>query len=138
LKGAAGNLGATSLAEAAARTEEEITSKQPTLVSLDALSRTLDATIRAIRAVLPPDEPNPAAADADPSIASQPLARLKKLLEADDGAASDLVVSAQPLLSKVLAAAEIELLSRQVGNFAYAEALQTLSNIAERLSLNLE
>jgi signal transduction histidine kinase/DNA-binding response OmpR family regulator len=138
LKGAAGNLGATSLAEAAARTEGEITSKQSTRVSLDELSRTLDATIRAICAVLPLDEPSPAAADADPSIAAQPLTRLKKLLEADDGAASDFFVSAQPLLSRVLAAAEIELLARQVGNFAYAEALQTLSNIAERLSLNLE
>jgi CheY-like chemotaxis protein len=138
LKGAAGNLGATSLAEAAARTEAEITSKQSTPVSLDELSHTLDATIGAIRAVLPLDEPSPTAADADPSIACQPLARLKKLLEADDGAASDLFVSARPLLSNVLTAAEMEALAGQVGNFAYAEALQTLSSIASRLSLNLE
>jgi HPt (histidine-containing phosphotransfer) domain-containing protein len=138
LKGAAGNLGATSLAEAAARTEAEITSKQSTLMSLDELSHTLDATIGAIRAVLPLDEPSPTAADADPSIACQPLARLKKLLEADDGAASDLFVSARPLLSNVLTAAEMEALAGQVGNFAYAEALQTLSSIASRLSLNLE
>jgi hypothetical protein len=126
------------LAEAAARTEGEITSKQSPLKSLDELSRTLDATIRAIRTVLPPDPPAQAPTDADPSIAAEPLVRLKKLLEADDGAASDFVLSAQPLFSKVLTAAEIELLARQVGNFAYAEALQTLSDIGERLSLNLE
>jgi len=64
--------------------------------------------------------------------------QLKKLLESDDGAASDFILNAKSDLSKVLTTAEMEALASQVGNFAYAEALQTLSSIASRLSLNLE
>lgn len=138
LKGAAANLGATSLAAAAARAEAAIDSKQSVPSTLEELSRSLDATIQAIRAALPAEAPAPAAASADPSTVARPLAQLKKLLEADDGAASDFILGARPDLSKVLTAAEIEALSGHVGNFAYADALQTLSSIAARLSLNLE
>jgi hypothetical protein len=69
---------------------------------------------------------------------AQPLAQLKKLLEADDGAASDFILGARPDLSKVLTAAEIDALADHVGNFAYSDTLQTLSSIAARLSLRLE
>lgn len=138
LKGAAGNLGATSLAEAAARAEVEIHSKQSVSTTVDELSFYLDATVRAIRAALPAETPDAASANADPSSIAQPLAQLKKLLETDDGAASDFILNAQPNLSKVLTAVEMEALAGQVGNFANAEALQTLSSIAARLSLNLE
>jgi hypothetical protein len=69
---------------------------------------------------------------------AQPLSRLKKLLEQDDGDAADFILEAQPNLSKVLTAGEIGTLIGQVGNFAYADALQTLSSIAARLSLKLE
>jgi HPt (histidine-containing phosphotransfer) domain-containing protein len=138
LKGAAGNLGATSLAEAAARAEAAIDSKQSVSTAVDEMSFSLDATIRAIRAVLPAETPDVATSNADPSSVIQPFMQLKKLLETDDGAASDFILNAQSNLSKVLTAVEMEALASQVGNFAYAEALQTLSMIAARLSLNLE
>ncbi|HYL47214.1 MAG TPA: response regulator [Candidatus Limnocylindrales bacterium] len=138
LKGAAANLGATSLAEAAARAEAAIDSKQSVPPTLEELSRSLDATIRAIRAALPAEAPAADAASADPATVAQPLAQLKKLLEADDGAASDFILGARPDLSKVLTAAEIDALADHVGNFAYSDALQTLSSIAARLSLRLE
>jgi two-component system sensor histidine kinase/response regulator len=138
LKGAAGNLGATSLAEAAARAEAAIDSKQSVSTAVDEMSFSLDATIRAIRAVLPAETPDAATSNADPSSVIQPFMQLKKLLETDDGAASDFILNAQSNLSKVLTAVEMEALASQVGNFAYAEALQTLSMIAARLSLNLE
>jgi hypothetical protein len=69
---------------------------------------------------------------------AQPLARLKRLLEADDGEASDLILEVRPQLSKVLNAAEIDALIGHVGNFAYGDALKSLSNILARLSLTLE
>ena len=138
LKGAAGNLGATSLAEAAARAETAISSKQSVSPAVDEMLFCLDATIRAIRAVLPTETPDAVPSDADPSPLLQPLMQLKKLLESDDGAASDFILNAKSDLSKVLTTAEMEALASQVGNFAYAEALQTLSSIASRLSLNLE
>ena len=138
LKGAAANLGATTLAEAAARAEAAIDSKLSISPTLEELSRTLDSVIGAIRAALPANAPTPSrAGTADPSTVAQPLAQLKKLLEADDGAASDFILGARPELSKVLSAAEIEALAGYVANFAYADALETLSSIAQRLSLNL-
>ena len=138
LKGAAANLGATTLAEAAARAEAAIDSKLSISPTLEELSRTLDSVIGAIRAALPANAPTPSrAGTADPSTVAQPLAQLKKLLEADDGAASDFILGARPELSKVLSAAEFEALAGYVGNFAYADALETLSSIAQRLSLNL-
>jgi two-component system sensor histidine kinase/response regulator len=139
LKGAAANLGATTLAELAAKAEAAIDSNRPVAPALDALSDCLDATIAAIRAALP-SEPAPAATtdSADSSTVAQPLAELKKLLEADDGNASDFILQIRPQLSKVLTALEVEALLTHVGNFAYTDALKSLSSIAQRLSLKLE
>jgi hypothetical protein len=66
------------------------------------------------------------------------LIRLKKLLEADDGEASDFILDARPLLLTVLTPGELSTLTSQVSNFAYRDALQTISSIAGRLSLTLE
>ena len=101
------------------------------------LSRSLDATVAAIRASLPPVAPV-AAGTADPSAVAEPLSRLKKLLETDDGEAADFIVEARPNLLQVLTMAEVDALANHVGNFAYADALQSLSGIASRLSLSLE
>jgi two-component system, sensor histidine kinase and response regulator len=138
LKGAAANLGVTTLAEAAARAEAAIDSKLSISPTLEELARTLDSAIGSIRAALPATAPTSSrAGTADPSTVAQPLTQLKKLLEADDGAASDFILGALAELSKVLSAAEIETLAGHVGNFAYLDALETLSSIAQRLSLNL-
>jgi len=138
LKGAAANLGAGVLAESAAKAEAAIGSDQPAPPALEALARSLSETIAAIRSALPMEPAGFASAGADPVSVSRPLARLKKLLEADDGEASDFILEARPQLSKVLTAAEIDTLIGHVGNFAYADALRSLSSIAARLSLTLE
>ena len=138
LKGASANLGAASLAEVAAKAEAAIGSNQSVAPALEALSHTLDATIAAIRTALPAESTAPIAATADPYTVAQPLVQLKKLLEDDDGEASDFILDARPHLSRVLTAAEIDTLLKHVGNFAYADALRCLSSIATRLSLVLE
>jgi two-component system sensor histidine kinase/response regulator len=138
LKGASANLGAASLAECAAKVESAIGSNQSTSAALEELSQSLAAAVTAIRVALPVEcsTPNPAAAD--PATVAQPLIKLKKLLEADDGEASEFIMDARPQLSKVLTPVEVETLTGQVGNFAYADALQSISGIAARLALNLE
>ncbi|MBV8524765.1 MAG: response regulator [Acetobacteraceae bacterium] len=140
LKGVAANLGATVLAEGAAKAESAIASQQGIENSLEILSSLLDSTVAAIAAALPnePASGSSTVISVDPLTVEQPLARLKKLLENDDGNASDFILDARPNLSQVLNTAEIDTLTGQVGNFAYADALRSLSKIAARLSLKLE
>jgi signal transduction histidine kinase/CheY-like chemotaxis protein len=140
LKGAAANLGVSTLAEIAAKFESAVDSNQGIPLALETLSHSLDTSLAAIRSALPkeaaPD--SSAVASNDSSIVAQPLSQLKKLLESDDGEAADFILDAQPNLRRVLTAAEIDALIRHVGNFAYSDALQSLSTIATRLSITLE
>jgi two-component system sensor histidine kinase/response regulator len=140
LKGASANLGADALAEEAAKVEVAIESKRGVAPALDALSQSLNATTAAIRTALPAESPVPecATCTVEPAAVAQPLSRLKRLLEADDGEASDFILEVRPQLSKVLTATEIDALIGNVGNFAYGDALKSLSNILARLSLTLE
>ena len=108
--------------------------------ALESLSHSIGLTIASIRAALPADS-SPAGApslNVDPSTVAQPLSQLKKLLETDDGDASDFLLEARPVLSQVLTSPEIDSLSAHIGNFAYSDALRTVSEIAARLSLRLE
>ncbi|HTB92282.1 MAG TPA: response regulator [Candidatus Sulfotelmatobacter sp.] len=140
LKGASANLGANTLAEVAAKAESAIDSNDSIAPALDSLSRALDLTIAAIRDALPeaPPSARTSSLNVDPSTVVEPLGRLKKLLEADDGDASDFLLDARPALCQVLTSVEFDSLSAHVGNFAYADALRSLSKIASRLSLRLE
>jgi polar amino acid transport system substrate-binding protein len=136
LKGVAGNLGATGLAEAAKKAETAVKTGQGLEVALDSLSRSLAAIVQAIRAELA-TEAFAGEASADPAAAADSLGRLKKMLESDDGAAADFILDALPNLSGVLTGAEIDTLAELVGNFDFAAALKCLSGIAARLSLNV-
>ena len=140
LKGAAGNLGATAVADEAAKAETAVKSGQGIDSALDSLEASLRDTVKAIRQALPVEEPTNAGGEvsSDPAIVAEPLGRLKKLLKSDDGAAADFILDAQPNLSKVLTRAEIGDLIGYVGNFDFEAALKCLSGIEARLSLNLE
>jgi two-component system sensor histidine kinase/response regulator len=139
LKGASANLGANSLAAAAAKAELAIDSNSDVDSTLHSLAATLSLTIAAIRTALPAEPaPSSRSANGDPQTVIGPLVRLKKLLAADDGDASDVLLELRPTLAGVLTAAELDSLSAHVGNFAYSDALKSLHNIASRLSLNLE
>jgi len=140
LKGAAANLGASHLAEVAADAETAINSNQYIVPALESLSRSLDKTIVAIRTALPANSApaSTPSSNADPSTIVRPLSQLKKLLEADDGDASDFLLEARSVFSRVLTSAEIDLLSAHIGSFAYSDALRSVSEIASRLCLRLE
>ena len=100
----------------------------------------LDAVLASLRAALPAEDRRQRRkpGSGDPATVKEPLARLKHLLEADDGEAADFIVDAKPQLAGVLTLEEIRTLSDRVGNFDFDAALKCLSGIASRLSLNLE
>jgi HPt (histidine-containing phosphotransfer) domain-containing protein len=139
LKGAAGTLGVIVLSEAAARAETAIRMGQGIDAALSSLSIDLGAAVGAIRAALPQPAPtNGGGASRDPRTVVEPLTRLKRLLETDDGEAADFMIDARSQLAGVLTAAEIETLSELVGDFNFESALKCLSSITDRLSLNLK
>ena len=140
LKGASGTLGAASLSEAAAGAEIAIRTGNGVDGAIQALSVSLGRVLEAIRTALPEDTGGNGAGapQGDPKAILEPLARLKKLLESDDGEAADFIVDAKSNLAGVLTPAEIKTLSDRVGNFDFEAALKCLSGIASRLQLNLE
>jgi two-component system, sensor histidine kinase and response regulator len=140
LKGAAGTLGAALLSEAAAEAETAIKTGRGVPQALRSLSLVLDPVLQAIRTALPEATGGNGAGapPGDPAAVLEPLARLKQLLETDDGEAADFIVDAKSRLSGVLTPAEIKTLTERVGNFDFEAALRCLSGIASRLSLNLE
>lgn len=137
LKGSAANLGAVSLAAVAARAESALTTGTGIDNALGDLSTALESTVAAIQSALPPEQVV-TRANGDPATVLKPLARLKKLLSNDDGEASDFIMEARPALSAVLTETELNALSDHVGNFDFAGALKSLSEISTRLSLKLE
>ena len=140
LKGAAANLGATAVAEAAAKVEKEIQTGETAPPGLSGMAASLRTTAHAIQSAFP-NEPATAGVPSepvDPSSVAAPLRRLKQLLANDDGEAADFILDAQPELAKVLTASEITTLSTLVSNFDFNGALKCVSEIAARLTLPLE
>jgi signal transduction histidine kinase/DNA-binding response OmpR family regulator/HPt (histidine-containing phosphotransfer) domain-containing protein len=139
LKGAAANLGASALAELAAKAETAVTKGQGVEEALQTLAVSFKAVTTAIHLALPTEQfASVAAAPTDIATVVEPLTRLKVLLKNDDGDAADYILEVRPSLSKVLTEAEINALTGLVGNFNFEAALISLSDIADRLSLKLE
>jgi two-component system sensor histidine kinase/response regulator len=140
LKGAAANLGATALANAAADVETAIKAGQSAQPLLETLDTRLRKVVQAIRSSLPSEHiaDSARAATADPSSVVTPLRKLRKLLSNDDGDAADFILEAQPDLAKVLTGSEITSLRDFVSNYDFVGALKCVSAIASRIGLQLE
>jgi CheY-like chemotaxis protein len=139
LKGASGTLGASALSSIAAEAETAIKLGQRADQVLATLAAALTRVVDGIRNAIPEtDGGDGAAQDASPATVMEPLSRLKRLLENDDGEAADYMIETQNRLSRVLRPDELKTLSDRVGNFDFDSALKCLSGIAERLSLDLE
>jgi len=139
LKGAAGTLGAVTLSDAAANAETAIKTGHGVEAALKALSLSIDPLLAAIVKTLPEESAgNAAGASGDSITVKEPLIRLKKLLEADDGEAADYIVNEKSRLKGVLTPAEIKMLSERIGNFDFHAALKCISDISARLSLDLQ
>jgi signal transduction histidine kinase/DNA-binding response OmpR family regulator len=140
LKGAAANLGATALANAAADVETAIKAGQSAQPLLETLDTRLRTVVQAIQSALPSEHiaDSARAATADPSSVVTPLRKLRKLLSNDDGDAADFILEAQPDLAKVLTGSEITSLRDFVSNYDFVGALKCVSAIASRIGLQLE
>jgi two-component system, sensor histidine kinase and response regulator len=138
LKGSAATLGAAQLAVAAAETESAVREGRDAEDTLRSLSMSLDPVIKSIMTSLPAEaDGSSQAPGGDPDAVAAPLARLKQLLETDDGEAADFMIEVKPQLAGVLTPAEVKALTDQVGNFEFEAALKCLSGIASRLSLDI-
>jgi two-component system, sensor histidine kinase and response regulator len=138
LKGAAATLGAAALAAAAGATEGAIKAGKDVEATLGALSSTLDPVIKSIQKAFPPELPGTGTSpQGAPNTVAAPLSRLKQLLERDDGEAADYLIDVTPQLAGVLTQAEVKALAEQVSQFEFDAALESLSGIATRLSLDL-
>ncbi len=138
LKGAAATLGMPALADAASVAEKAIKTDDDIEEALCKLSMVLDPVVKNIRAAFAAQgSPEPTSAG-DPHDVAEPLARLKKLLEDDDGEAAEFIINVTPQLSGVLTPAEVDALSDHVSQFDFEAALQSLSGVVSRLSLDLE
>jgi CheY-like chemotaxis protein len=140
LKGTAGTLGATTLAEKAATAETAIKNGHDVDEALRSLSVSLMAVVEAISAALPDEASNHVASEAsnDPTAVVEPLTQLRTLLENYDGAAVKFTVQAAPKLSCVLTAAEMETLSGLVSRYDFVAARKCIADVAARLSLELK
>jgi two-component system, sensor histidine kinase and response regulator len=140
LKGAAANLGAAAVAEAAAKVETAVQTGQTVQPALDEMAISLRKIVQAIRSALPNQSvtENASSGYVDPASVVAPLSRLKKLLANDDGEAADFILDAEPELAKVLTRSEISALTAFVGNFDFNGALKCVSEIAARLTIQLE
>ncbi len=140
VKGVAATLGANALAQVASQAEAAIKSRKDAGQEVQTLTSSLEALLADLRAALPDEAGGNGASthSGDPDAVQEPLGRLKRLLESDDGEAADFIVDARPRLAGVLTPAEIRTLTDHVGKFDFDAALGCLSGIAARLSLDLE
>jgi two-component system sensor histidine kinase/response regulator len=140
LKGAAGTLGATAVAEAAAKAEMAIRTGQGIDMALASLADDLTEMVEAIHMSLPEDGPTKggATSSVEPAAVVELLTRFKHLLESDDGEAADFIIQERASLSAVLTDIEIEELNKLAAEFNFDEALRCLSGAASRLRLDLQ
>lgn len=145
LKGAAANLGAMPLADAAAVVEMRLRAGEDPQPAVAALLLVLDDVIAAIRSALPTPKDDladrtetrdldPAAAAARREVAEVALAQLASLLAADDGAAVQAVSNLRTEFLGVLEPAEYRALGSAVRRFDYMAALDGIEAIRARLA----
>jgi signal transduction histidine kinase/DNA-binding response OmpR family regulator len=138
VKGVAGNIGIAEVHSGAQRLEKAIHEGHDSLSSLVDEFRTLLSTqVAAIRQSLP--EPPPAVeqeVSRSPSTgeeASSAISRLRKLLEASDGAADEAFHSLQNSLEGTVEKPQLDALGSFINNFDFETALLKLDEIAQGL-----
>jgi polar amino acid transport system substrate-binding protein len=147
IKGLAGNIGAQDLHLAAtdlnAALRQDQTENIPGL--LDAFSKALNRVLISI-ANLPPGDPDaagvrisakPVAEPMDRDCVQALLSELKKFLEEDDTQAVRTLETLRKALPAGMAEDELADLEKQIGGYAFEEALETLGKVAEALDDSL-
>jgi len=113
-------------------------SREDAQIALPALATHLDLVVDAIDGISPKSLPGvekPAATTV--AGCAEQLRRLRQLLAAGDGEASDFMAEVAPSLAGVLVEEELASLSRDIGDFDFPKALTTLDEASRRLSLEV-
>jgi HPt (histidine-containing phosphotransfer) domain-containing protein len=141
LKGVAGNIGITEIQSAAARVEKAIREEDPGVSrSLEQLGSLLASQVRAIHEALP-EPPTAQVNDGKESPfvakeASAAVARLKTLLEANDGDAGEAFLGLKRAVGGHVEHSLLEALGVAVNDFEFDTAATKLEQLAKELNLN--
>ena len=142
VKGVCGNLGVRDVQQAAAKLEKSIGAKMEPAgvkVALEEFSSALEDFVGRLRAALPKtestSEPAVPAASLDPAQARNVIAEMIGHLNDFDPTAGDCLETHRDVFRSVLPAESFAAFERQVGDFAFAEALAGLEEAAKRKGL---
>ena len=137
MKGVAGNLGIASVQTAAADVERVIRDGgTPPPASLSALETVLGRTAQAIRRELEATEPKPEpqatgpAPAFDPGAAVAAVARLRVLIEANDGDAANAIPALEAALAGAADPPSLDALKNAIADFDFEGALTALAAVA--------
>ncbi len=143
VKGVAGNLGITGIQTAAARLEKAIREDDSATPGfLEQFASMLDSQVHAIQETLPHPSPTESTSARElPFVAeeaSAALARLKVLLEANDGDAGEAFLDLQKAVGGHVEHSLLDALGVAVNDFEFDTATAKLEQIATELNLNRE
>jgi HPt (histidine-containing phosphotransfer) domain-containing protein len=132
VKGVAGNLGIRAVQLAAGDVERAIRDEDASLpAKLEAFASTLRVAIQAIEGTLTgkTEVAVPRPETFDPGLASAAAARLRALLEANDGEAADAFAAVENALAGVVEKSRLDALRDAIGDFNFDGALSSLADI---------
>ncbi len=140
LKGVAGNIGIGKVQSAAAQVEAAVRSGDAALPTLlEQLEAILVPQVHAIRTGLGEAAPAETRKTTfDPEVAGAAVARLKSLLEDNDGDAIDAVQPVEEALSGTVDRERLDAIRTDTEQFAFGDALEKLTDIAKECGLSLE
>ncbi len=141
VKGVAGNIGITGIQSAAAKVEKAIREEDPAIsASLEELASLLASQVRAIRDALPDRSPGDLSDGKESPFvaeeASAAVAKLRSLLEANDGDAGEAFLGLKQAVGRRVEHSLLEALGVAVNDFEFDTATTKLEQIARELNLN--
>jgi two-component system, sensor histidine kinase and response regulator len=141
VKGVAGNLGIGSVQSAAEKVERAIREKTPSAAALmEEFQTTLALMVQAIQTGLSGTAPAPnivggrKAFDAEAAAAT--VARLRAMIEANDGDAADAFPEVEEALNAVIDKPQLDALRDALGDFDFEGALSTLAKMTRQCGLS--
>ncbi len=132
VKGVAANLGMSLTQEAAGKLEKGLRESDPAVPALlSDLESAVASQVKAIRAALgeAPPSPKPVHRQFDPAVAAAAIARLRSLIEANDGDAADAVQAVTEALSGTTDGERLKSLASSIDDFDFDSALKKLDEI---------
>jgi signal transduction histidine kinase/DNA-binding response OmpR family regulator/HPt (histidine-containing phosphotransfer) domain-containing protein/CHASE3 domain sensor protein len=138
VKGVSGNLGIGPVQRAAEKIEHAIREENPsTMPLLEEFGSTLGPIVQALKQGLAETMPVPASDRRafNAAIAATAIARLKTLIEANDGEAVDALQAVEDALAGVVDKSKLDALRDSLGDFDFDGALSSLAEIQGRIGL---